>query len=77
MSMDANTKLTLRPFEQADLPRLEQWDKAIQGEQFMSRRSPAPNAAGPGKLTAPLWFVIVVEGNIPLGTVWLERGTTS
>jgi GNAT superfamily N-acetyltransferase len=73
--MDANSEVKLRLFEQADLPMLRHWDSAIKGEQFMSRRCPAPNAVGPGNLIAPLWFVIEVD-DIPLGTVWLERGKT-
>lgn len=66
-------EVTIRPFGPEDLPALEIWDNAINGAQYMSRRSPAPNAAGPGQLAAPLWFVIQLDGT-SVGTVWLERG---
>src|ERR1700680_4646935 len=74
--MEANFEVKLRTFEQEDLLKLEKWDRAIYGEQFMSRRSPAPNAAGPGHLATPLWFVIEVD-DTEVGTVWLERGKTA
>ena len=58
-------EVSLRTFETSDLPILGQWAQAIEGDHFMSRYRPRPDALGPGKTSAPLWIGIVVDG-IPL-----------
>ena len=65
--------VSLRTFETWDLPILVQWVRAIESDHFMSRYRPRPDALGPGKTPAPLWFVIVVDG-VPVGTLWFESG---
>ena len=68
-------EVSLRTFETWDLPILEQWVQAIESDHFMSRYRPRPDALGPGKTSAPLWFVIVVDG-ISVGTLWFESGNS-
>lgn len=70
---EASVEVSLRTFETGDLPFLEQWVQAIKSDHFMSRYRPRPDALGPGKTSAPLWFVIGVDG-IPAGTLWFESG---
>jgi hypothetical protein len=74
--MEAYLAVALRVFEQAHLSTPDQWDTAINAEQYISRRRPAPNATGPGTLPSPLWFLIEVDST-PIGTVWLERSHTA
>jgi RimJ/RimL family protein N-acetyltransferase len=66
-------EVTLRRFEEDDLPTLEQWGQAIGSERFMSRYRPKCAAAGARNTTNPLWFVIELD-DTPVGTTWFERG---
>ena len=66
-------EVSLRTFETWDLPFLEQWAQVIDSEHFMSRYRPRPEALGPGMTSAPLWFVIALDG-VPVGTLWFESG---
>jgi RimJ/RimL family protein N-acetyltransferase len=70
---DKRGRILTRTFETWDLPILEQWVRAIESDHFMSRYRPRPDALGPGKTPAPLWFVIVVD-DMPVGTLWFESG---
>ena len=66
-------EVTLRNFEEDDLPTLEQWAHAIRSERFMSRYRPECAAADSRYTPNPLWFVVELGGT-PVGTTWLERG---
>lgn len=70
---EASVEVSLRTFETYDLSLLEQWAQAIESDHFMSRYGPRPEALGPGKISAPLWFVIALDG-VPIGTLWFESG---
>ena len=66
-------EVSLRTFEPMDLPIHEEWVQTIESDHFMSRYRPRPDALGPGKTSAPLWFVIALDG-VPVGTLWFESG---
>jgi RimJ/RimL family protein N-acetyltransferase len=66
-------EVTLRSFEEDDVPTLEQWGRAIRSERFMSRYRPKCAAAGSRNAPNPLWFVVELDAT-PVGTTWFERG---
>ena len=67
-------KIELREFQTSDLEQLDQWAKAIDSTQYMSRYRPRDLSwQGHQPEQGLFWFVIVVAGHDG-GTVWLEPG---
>ena len=66
-------KISLRPFEEADLPYLQTWAEEIEVQRFMSRIFPHKSDQYLNSQESLLaWYIIRVDGQ-NIGTVWLEK----
>lgn len=67
-------KIELREFQASDLEQLDQWAKAIDSTQYMSRYRPRDLSwQGHQPEQGLFWFVIVVAGRDGR-TLWIEPG---
>ncbi len=65
--------MTLRPVGPQDPPVIAQWAAEIASDAFMSRtspRNPGARCHDPGQ---GLFWYLILEGSLPVGTVWIER----
>jgi RimJ/RimL family protein N-acetyltransferase len=70
-------KISLRPFEEADLTSLQTWAEEIKAQRFMSRILPHKSDQylnSQGSLLA--WYIIRIDGQ-NIGTVWLEKAAVN
>jgi Acetyltransferase (GNAT) family len=58
-------RIQLRTATEDDIPRIDDWARAIDAGRFMSRHLP-------DRLQAVLWKIVIVDG-MEAGTVWVER----
>jgi pimeloyl-ACP methyl ester carboxylesterase len=66
-------RVSLRPVEREDLPRIDRWAADISASVSMSRTRPLGAGAERHDPAGGLFWYVIVEDDREVGTVWIER----